>query len=279
MKRLLSLLIVLVLALSFCTLPAYAADSSRDYLFELAVDGSDRKEAEPGDIITVVFTLKRQDSTDAHTMYAMQNEIRYDSAFFELVEGSELLGDGVEMKDLGLRDGQREIYMNFLSLSGGKNWNSSTTVGSFQLRVIGEHGSSRIQSTDYLVSTADGSDHFQAAARDVTVIVTGDCEIRFVTNGAGELAPVTVPYGETLTAPELKRPGYTLEGWYRDMDLTQPWNFDDPVESNMTLYAKWTEGEAPEGAGLWWLWILLLLLLLLAVAVYVYYRKKKQEKR
>jgi len=278
MKKFLSLLMVLMLAMSVLTLPAYATDSSRDYLFELAVDGSDRKEAEPGDIITVVFTLKRQDSADPSPMYAMQNEIRYDSAFFERVEGSELLGDGVEMKDLGLRDGKREIYMNFLSLSGGKSWNSSTTVGSFQLRVIGENGSSRIENTDYLVSTADGSDSFRAAARDVTVVVTGDCVVSFVTNGAGELAPVTVPYGEKLKAPELKRPGYTLSGWYRDMDLTEPWNFDDPVESNMTLYAGWTEGEAAAGFGLWWL-LLLLLLLLLAAAAYWYTRKKKQGKQ
>ena len=277
MKRFLSLLMILILALSFCALPAYAEDSSRDFLFELAVDGSDRKEAEPGDLITVVFTLRRQDGDEAYPMYAMQNEIRYDPAFFELVEGSELLGEGVEMKDLGLRDGQREIYMNYLSLSGGKNWNRSTTVGSFQLRVVGENGSSRIQSTDYLVSTADGSDHYKASAQDVTVIVTGDCVVHFVTNGAGELADVTVPYGEKLKAPELKRPGYTLEGWYQDMDLTKPWNFDDPVESNMTLYARWTEGEAAAGLGLWWLW-LLLILLLLAAAAYVYYRKKKQGK-
>ena len=39
------------------------------------------------------------------------------------------------------------------------------------------------------------------------------------------------------TAPT--RPGYTLEGWYTDQNLTQKYTFGQPLSNDMTLYAKW----------------------------------------
>lgn len=45
----------------------------------------------------------------------------------------------------------------------------------------------------------------------------------------------------TLSRPS--RSGYTFTGWYTDALLTTPWNFADPVTSDMTLYAGWTLGE------------------------------------
>ncbi len=35
--------------------------------------------------------------------------------------------------------------------------------------------------------------------------------------------------------------GYDFDGWYSDKDLTKKYDFNAPVESDMTLYAKWTE--------------------------------------
>ena len=39
-----------------------------------------------------------------------------------------------------------------------------------------------------------------------------------------------------------KREGHTLIGWYTDKELTQEWNFSDPITKTMTLYAKWEKG-------------------------------------
>ena len=61
MKKLISIFLAVILLLSFVP-TAFAADNSRKYLFDLSVDGKDSKEAQPGDIITVVFNLKRTDS-------------------------------------------------------------------------------------------------------------------------------------------------------------------------------------------------------------------------
>ena len=182
MKKVLSCLLAVMLFLT-CIPTAMAVDNARDFFFELSVDGSDKKEVQPGDIIQVDFNLKRSDSGDAYTMYGMQNEIRYDSNFFELVEGSALLSNGISTTDIGLRDNYREFYMNFVSLSGGEEWNAQRLVGSFKLKVIATSGVSKITNQDYLVSTKDGTDEYKASCQDVTIIISTDCTVTFEPNG------------------------------------------------------------------------------------------------
>ena len=62
----------------------------------------------------------------------------------------------------------------------------------------------------------------------------------------------TVASGEMLRVPDAPtREGYVLEGWYRDFDCTQPWDFEkDAVCGNMTLYAGWMTETAAEQAAL-----------------------------
>ncbi len=249
MKRFFTYLVMMLLLVS-AGLTVEAADDSRKYLFELSVDGSDSKEVKNGDIITVTFYLDRTDSEDAYDMYAMQNEIRYDSDFFELIENSALLSEGITTRDIGLRDNFREFYMNFLSISGGEKWTSRKLVGSFQLKVTAEAGVSKITNQDYLVSTADGKNHYAATAQDITIIVSSECTVSFDTNGGSAIEPQKVRYGEHIQRPDdPAREGYAFEGWYSDIDLQKLWNFEeDKVQGNMTLYAKWirTEAESSE---------------------------------
>ena len=95
------------------------------FLFQLEVDGKDTVNVNPGDVITVSFTLKRTDAEEAYTMYAMQDEIAYDSNFFELVDGSALVTNGIETRDLAMRDNMRKFYTNYVSMSGGDSWHPS----------------------------------------------------------------------------------------------------------------------------------------------------------
>lgn len=240
MKKILSFLLAALLIV--CIVPsAFAADTSREYMFELSVDGADTKQVQTGDIITVVFTLRRTDSAEAADMYAMQNEIRYDSNFFELVEGSELLSSGISTTDIGLRDSYRELYMNYLSLAGGESWESEKMIGSFRLKVIAESGVSKITNQDYFVSTADGTDSYVSACQDVTVILSTECTVSFESNGGSKVESKIAYYGETVEKPDdPERIGYSFVGWYSDIDLKKAWNFEsDTVQGNMTLYAKW----------------------------------------
>lgn len=50
-----------------------------------------------------------------------------------------------------------------------------------------------------------------------------------------------VPMGGTITKPEDPVwEKHSFEGWYKDQECTEPWNFAyDVVEYEITLYAKW----------------------------------------
>lgn len=279
LKVMFSIIVAVVMLVLFASgsASASAEDTSQTFTFELTVDGKDTKEVETGDIITVVLKLKRTDASEPYTMYAMQDEIRYDSTFFELVEESAILNNGISSTDIGTVDRYREFYMNYLSMSGGNQWESNMLIGSFQLKVIGTAGVTKITNQDYLVSTQDGSGSFVCEANDITVILSNDCIVSFETNGGSEIADQMVQFGEKITGPEdPKKEGYKLEGWYKDIHLTEKWDFDeDTVEENMTLYAKWIElelGTEPgevepddRNNGFLWLWILFLLLLIAGV--------------
>jgi len=298
---------VLLLALICLQLPVTVqAAQDPEFLYELSIDGKETKKAEPGDVITVTLTLHRTDAEEAYLMYAMQDEIRYDSSFFELVPDSEMLAQGVQFKDVAMRDDYREAYMNYLSLSGGVSWKAKTRVGTFQLKVIGTSGSSTITNEDYRVSKKDGSDSYVCQANSLTVTISNACSVTFKANGGSVVDSVQVEQGEKLNKPaDPTKEGMEFAGWYCDIDLQQAWNFEEPVTGNMTLYAKWTPkpvepdpgpvkpdpgpvepdpvlpdpvvpqpGDEPNEGGFPW-WILLILLLVLLVAAYLRKRRKK----
>ena len=118
------LLFAFVLLSPLFSVTAEAAEDAKAFSFELTVDGKDTKEVKNGDIITVVLRLKRTDKSEDYTMYAMQDEIRYDSQFFELVNGSAVLSDGIVSTDIAMVDQCRGFYMNYLSMGGGEKWNA-----------------------------------------------------------------------------------------------------------------------------------------------------------
>lgn len=301
------MMFVFVLLSPFLSVTAEAADDSKAFAFELSVDSKDTKEVETGDVITVVLRLKRTDKSEDYTMHAMQDEIRYDSQFFELVEGSAVLSDGIVSTDIAMVDQYREFYMNYLSMSGGDQWKADSMVGSFQLKVIGTSGVATISNQDYLVSVKDGSESYKCDARDVTIIISTECVVSFQTSGGSEIADVKAQFGEKLACPEDPvRDGYKFEGWYKDIHLTEEWDFEkDTVQGNMSLYAKWseenvggkTDNTTSEGVGSdnddtssivdkdvltgdvgvdaeWCLWIILLTIVLMSV---IYWKNRKMK--
>lgn len=275
--------------LSVVCMTAFAADHSMAFTFDLTVDGKDMKEVQSGDIITVVLKLKRTDAAESYTMYAMQDEIRYDSTFLKLVEGSAVLGNGITTTDIAMVDHYREFYMNYLSMNGGDRWNADTLVGSVQFEVIGQSGVTKITSQDYLVSLKDGSDSYACEANEITVVISTDCIVSFKTNGGSEIENQTVIFGEKITRPDDPvREGFRFEGWYKDIHLKDEWDFEkDTVQGNISLYAKWSaveeNEEIPEPDSaltgddshivVWCLIAILLILILLVL----WYRKRKRE--
>ena len=242
MKKVISFTMILLLLMTLLPIFAVAAEY-QEFRFELSVDGSEIKTVSTGDIITVVLNLKRTDTSDSYTMYAMQDEIRYDSEFFRLVEGSVVLNDGIDGTDIGMRDNYRELYMNFLSIAGGSRWEANMLIGSFQLEVIATAGVSKITNQDYLVSAKDGIGSFPCDANELTVMVSTECNVCFESNGGSSVDSQTIQYGEKIKRPEdPTREGYIFSGWFKDIDKTEIWDFDsDIVLGNVTLFAKWEE--------------------------------------
>nr|WP_319472224.1 InlB B-repeat-containing protein [uncultured Sphaerochaeta sp.] len=71
--------------------------------------------------------------------------------------------------------------------------------------------------------------------------LTDPVDITFDSNGGSFVNGVAVEKGATLTAPTAPtRDWYTFSGWYSDAGLSTAWNFSNPVNADMTLYAKWT---------------------------------------
>ncbi|MCI7473900.1 MAG: beta-N-acetylglucosaminidase domain-containing protein, partial [Clostridiales bacterium] len=66
--------------------------------------------------------------------------------------------------------------------------------------------------------------------------------VTFESNGGSSVPEQTVEVGSTVAEPEAPvREGYVFAGWYTDNIYTTQWNFSDPVNESMTLYAKWED--------------------------------------
>ena len=71
-----------------------------------------------------------------------------------------------------------------------------------------------------------------------------DKTVTFKTNGGSEIKNMVVKSGSKVKeAPIPVKEGYIFEGWYLD---GEEYNFDDGVEEDITLVAKWIKGSFNE---------------------------------
>jgi uncharacterized repeat protein (TIGR02543 family) len=67
--------------------------------------------------------------------------------------------------------------------------------------------------------------------------------VSFNTNGGSTVSNQTISHGSTATRPATNptKPDHLFNDWYSNPDLTgDPYDFNSPITSNLTLYAKWT---------------------------------------
>jgi len=75
------------------------------------------------------------------------------------------------------------------------------------------------------------------------------CTVTFLTEGGSDIADEHLKVGEKVQKPaDPTRTGYTFDGWFTDKECTQAYNFESPVNADITLYAKWTENK-PSDSG------------------------------
>ena len=68
-------------------------------------------------------------------------------------------------------------------------------------------------------------------------------EVTFVKNNGEKDSVIEVVEGEKVKAPEIEKSGYEFEGWYRDQNYINKFDFETKITSNINLYAKWKEIE------------------------------------
>ena len=79
--------------------------------------------------------------------------------------------------------------------------------------------------------------------RDITLTATWTVKtfkVTFINISGFEIGEKTVEYKAKVTplsAPAME--GYSFKGWYADEDLTKEFDFDTPVDSDLTIYGKW----------------------------------------
>ena len=68
--------------------------------------------------------------------------------------------------------------------------------------------------------------------------------IKFVTNCSDVVADEAISENNKVSMPSnIQKEGYTLAGWYLDEAYQNEYDFNTPVTSNLTLYAKWVVSE------------------------------------
>ena len=105
-----------------------------------------------------------------------------------------------------------------------------------------------ITSSYYLITSADQSTFVDWDFENVWGINEGESypffiyTINFDSRGGTAVNTISrIPHNTTIAAPTAPtRTHFTFAGWYRDVELTTPWDFEnDVVRMSRTLYAKW----------------------------------------
>ena len=76
--------------------------------------------------------------------------------------------------------------------------------------------------------------------------VTKTFTASFDSNGGSAVeAQIIIENGNVTKPAEPTKAGYDFSGWYTDEQRTLEYDFDVPVDDNITLYAKWTSKRTP----------------------------------
>ena len=66
--------------------------------------------------------------------------------------------------------------------------------------------------------------------------------VKFNSNGGSKVNDQTVEIGKTASKPSNPtKSGYAFDAWYQDTSMETPYDFNLPVNSDLTLYARWSE--------------------------------------
>ena len=239
---------ILLICLAAFSMSGAAGQEEKTFCYELTVDGKDTVTVQKGDIITITCTLERTDAAEEYLMYAMQDEISYDSSCLKLVEDSVMTRNEIRPTDIAIQDDMRRFYVNYVSMEGGSLWKERVLLGNFQMEVTGESGEAHVTSENFLVSKEDGTDNYFCEAKDLTVIIAQEDQASSETGETGTDATEKTQETEGTDGEESEKP-------------------QDPAEGD-SIFGKCLMG----------ILLTVILLLLLLAAILLYDRKRRSEK-
>lgn len=113
---------------------------------------------------------------------------------------------------------------------------------------LGDKGISKAKAKFTSIAVDSGDNLYivyqdDANKKKATVLTyTSKFVVTFDTDGGTPIANQLVPYNGKVQKPEDPvKYGYVFENWYTDKSFTQVFDFNTPVKSNLTLYAKYTK--------------------------------------
>jgi hypothetical protein len=153
---------------------AFATNMSEHYDFIISADGGSSATVTVGDTVTVTVSLARTRPGNI-TMYALQERVIFDDAFFELVPGSlsaPMAGVTHSTQAMtGAWAGWTGVNSNALSSRAeGDAWENPAALVTFQLKTL-KTGTSAILHREHKMSTTNGMDEYDSAAKNATVII------------------------------------------------------------------------------------------------------------
>ena len=157
---------------------------------------------------------------------------------------SESVYSGVDITMFSLVQGAKITGTIYVLVGSHISIDLPTLIGSFRITggdgIYGESG--RIFGTP----STEGTIHIENRdTEDGIVDITLVCveiphTVTFSSNGS-TYRQYEVYDGDTVSRPSNpSRTGYTFGGWYTDSDCRYSFNFNTPITSDITLYAKWT---------------------------------------
>ena len=79
----------------------------------------------------------------------------------------------------------------------------------------------------------------------ITLYAKWRATVTFNINNGSAITAQTVDCGSTITEVTTSRNGYDFAGWYTDASFNNSFNTTTPIETSITLYAKWTLKSTP----------------------------------
>ena len=188
--------------------------------------------------------------------------------------GKSVIISGCSLIYLGADDAEAAVTLDKLGLTWdairGENESQDNVTTALILPTDGENGSKITwNSSDESVISADGRVTPGKETKTVTLTATIEGEgytdyveftlvvpgtapevtytVTVKTNGGTAVEKQIVKPGEKINEPvQPTRSGYTFDGWYKDVKLTEKWDFEkDTVSADLTLYAKWNRNTTP----------------------------------